>query len=86
MMRIIFCAILIMIISGCTADGRGFCLGDSCDVRNAVLKERALVRVELFRECMNLAALNPRKGDDDVSDLISECGTQSHYMANGLFP
>ena len=85
-MKIGLYVILIMIISGCTADGKGFCLGASCEIRNAVLQKRAEVRVELFRECMNLAALNGRKGDDDVSDLIDECGTQAYYMSNGLFP
>lgn len=47
---------------------------------------RAEKRVELFRECMQLAAAMPRQADDDVSDIVGECGTQSWYMSNVMEP
>lgn len=44
-------------------------------------REKGELRHSLFVECMGLAFKNPRYGDDDVSDIVSECGTQSYYMA-----
>lgn len=41
-------------------------------------------RHEFFVECMKLAAELKRQGDDDVSDAISECGSQSYYQTNYL--
>jgi hypothetical protein len=40
------------------------------------------LRHELFVECMKLAADMKRQGDDDVSDAIEECGSQSYWMSN----
>jgi hypothetical protein len=37
---------------------------------------------ELFKECMSLAAANPRKGDDDVSDIVESCSNYAYYTAN----
>jgi|JI8StandDraft_1071087.scaffolds.fasta_scaffold674262_1 hypothetical protein len=44
--------------------------------------ERAKARIALFRECMELAGKMKRQADDDVSDVVSECSTQSLYMTN----
>lgn len=41
-------------------------------------------RIKLFKECMELAAKNARKGDDDVSDIVSACGSQSWYLSNSI--
>ena len=43
---------------------------------------RGEARVALFKECMELAAKMPRQADDDVSDIVSQCFNQSHYMTN----
>lgn len=42
------------------------------------------LRHKLFVECMELSAKNVRKADDDVGDIVSECSSQSWYMANGI--
>ena len=42
------------------------------------------LRHTLFVECMELAAKMPRKGDDDVSDIVDECSLQSYYMASQM--
>ena len=41
-------------------------------------------RIKLFKECMELAAKNARKGDDDVSDIVSACSSQSWYLAQSI--
>lgn len=43
-------------------------------------KSRGEARIAMFRECMELAAKMPRQFDDDVSDVVQACSTQSHYM------
>ena len=37
---------------------------------------------EIFKECMILASKNPRKGDDDVADIVESCGSYAYYTAN----
>jgi len=31
---------------------------------------------------MELAAKMPRQADDDVADIVSQCGSQSYYLTN----
>jgi len=58
----------VLILTGCTNDaGRERRAGE--------------VRRELFVECMELAAKMPRQSDDDVADIVGECGSQSYYMS-----
>ncbi len=49
----------------------------------AKLEREQVVRRQLFKECMALAAKLERKADDDVADVVNACSTQSHYMAIG---
>lgn len=46
------------------------------------VKKRGEARMDLFKECMILAAKMPRQADDDVSDIVSECSSSSYYMTN----
>lgn len=46
--------------------------------------ETGKLRHQIFTECMELAAKMPRQADDDVSDIVKECGRQSYYMANHM--
>jgi hypothetical protein len=39
-------------------------------------------REAMFVKCMELAAKMPRQADDDVADIVQECGAQSHYLTN----
>lgn len=48
----------------------------------ALDRKRGEARIVLFRECMTLAAQIPRHEDDDVADIVSECGDQAYYMTN----
>lgn len=41
-----------------------------------------IARKSAFIECMKLAAKIPRQSDDDVSDIVAECGSQSYYITN----
>ena len=60
-----------LILAGCTNDaGRERRAGE--------------VRRELFVECMELAAKMPRLSDDDVADIVGECGSQSYYMSYAI--
>lgn len=49
---------------------------------NEAKRIRGEARISLFKECMTLAAMNPRKGDDDVSDIVSACSSHAGYMTN----
>jgi len=69
-MKTILFAVLVLIITGC----------DNTTNR-ALEKEKADNRYRFFNECLELAAKIERKGDDDVSDIISECSSQAYYMA-----
>lgn len=69
-----FLIILVFIISGC---------GLSEEQRQGMNDEGAL-RHELFVECMELSAKITRQGDDDVSDIVSECSSTSYYISNGM--
>lgn len=51
---------------------------------NALEVKRGELRHKIFVECMELAAKNTRKGDDDVSDIVSACSNQGWYMANQM--
>lgn len=37
-------------------------------------------RIEIFKQCMNLAAKMPRQADDDVADVVKQCSQQSYAM------
>lgn len=50
----------------------------------ATKKLQGDARQAAFKECMELAIKMPRQSDDDVSDIISACGTQSYYLTNYL--
>jgi hypothetical protein len=63
------------LLSGCTMPG---------EPSDATKKMRGEARIPLFRECMELAAKMPRQADDDVSDIVQECGSQAYYMTNYL--
>jgi hypothetical protein len=43
---------------------------------------RGEARVKVFRECMELAGRMPRQADDDVADVVQQCGDQSYYLTN----
>lgn len=45
-------------------------------------KARGEARHAAFKECMELAAKIERKADDDVSNIVSECGGQAYYATN----
>jgi hypothetical protein len=44
--------------------------------------EAGKLKHELFKDCMGLAGANPRKGDDDVSDIVESCSNYAYYTAN----
>ena len=71
------CLIMVLfLITGC---------GLSAEQRQEMITTGEL-RHELFVECMRLSAKITRQGDDDVSDIISECDTVSFYMSNSMTP
>jgi hypothetical protein len=74
MMRLIITFMCILLI-GCT---------DAKDA--ATIKIQGDARQVFFKECMDLATKMPRQSDDDVSDIISECGQQSYYLTNYIVP
>ena len=56
-----------------------------CDIKVKEPSEEAEeLRHTYFVQCMELSAKIERKGDDDVSDIISECSTQAFYQTNYL--
>ena len=61
-----------------------FCAGFvGCTDRptNSSKMAAAKLKQELFRECMTLAATNPRQGDDDVSDIIESCDDYAFWTS-----
>jgi len=72
--RILVSIILIALLVSCTHDPE--------DKKSKIAVGEK--RHELFVECMELAAKIERNSDDDVSDIISACGTQSYYIANQM--
>ena len=51
---------------------------------NEIPKARGEARIALFEKCMEAASKIPRQADDDVSDIVSECSSQSYYMTNWI--
>lgn len=70
-MKILAIGFAAIIVSGCTNGNN-----DSQHEARA-----GQIRRELFNECMSLAAKMPRQSDDDVADIVEECGSQSYYMS-----
>ena len=68
MRPLLFAMAAAILVSGCTDDA-------------ARDRRAGEVRRELFKECMELAAKMPRQSDDDVADIVGECGSQSYYMS-----
>ena len=73
--------LIVMLIVGCE-NGQILMSAKDREKIKASKIATATKRHELFVECLELAAKIIRKGDDDVSDIVDECGTQSLYMAN----
>ena len=68
--------VILFLVTGC---------GLSDEQRQEMITTGEL-RHELFVECMRLSAKITRQGDDDVSDIISECGSQAYYMSVVMTP
>lgn len=49
-------------------------------------KKRAEIRYKIFNNCLEMASKIQRQGDDDVSDIVQECGDQADYMTNWDLP
>jgi len=47
-------------------------------------KAKGEARITLFKSCMEAAAGITRQSDDDVSDIVSECSSQSYYMTSWM--
>jgi len=78
-MKITTLLLMVLVLAGC--ENGELVLSD--DARQAVKDGRerySIARSAAFTHCMELAALNTRQGDDDVSDLISACGSQAHSL------
>ena len=43
---------------------------------------RGEARLKVFRECMELSSRMVRQSDDDVAEVVKQCGEQSYYMTN----
>ena len=57
--------VLLVVLSGCSEES---------------IQKRSAARHAAFVQCMELAAKNKRAGDDDVSDIISECSDVSYSL------
>ena len=67
--------IVLLLVSGC-----GY-----SEKQKQKMAERGELRHDLFIECMKLSGKIERQGDDDVSDIISECDNVAYYMANQMY-
>jgi hypothetical protein len=68
--------LILLLIQGCDMK--------SNEEMDVLSKERGELRNQLFKECMELAAKIERKGDDDVSDIVSKCDSVSYYHSNQI--
>lgn len=67
--------VLILALVGCSSPEKD-------KESDATMKRRGDARQAAFVQCMELSAKIERKADDDVSDIVSECGHQSYYNTN----
>ena len=72
MTRTLAIIILAALLGGCHSDS------------SATIEKRGAARIDIFRECMALAAKLPRQSDDAVYKAIDSCGQQSYYMTNHI--
>lgn len=73
--------VLALFLVGCE-NGNLTLTDTSRATEKAKIKKRGEARKKLFVECMKLAAEMPRQADDDVSDIVDACTSQSYYMTN----
>lgn len=69
----VFLSVLLISLTGC-----GDRPVDTKRIESGKLKH------ELFKDCMNLASKNPRKGDDDVSDIVDECDSYAYRTSRQI--
>lgn len=68
-------SLLALALAGCFSD----------PVESDELKmQRAAIRLQVFKDCMELAAKSARQADDDVSDIVSACTTTAWSLSNQL--
>jgi hypothetical protein len=58
----------------------------ACDLGSLTLNEQTkeaqgIARVNLFQQCMEMAAMNARVADDDVADVVKACDQVSYYQS-----
>jgi hypothetical protein len=54
-----------------------------CDYpSDATVRARGEARQAAFVQCMELSAKMPRHSDDNVADVVAECGQQSYFLTN----
>ena len=47
---------------------------------NEVSEKRGQARIDLFKQCMEMAAKIERVDDDDVSDIVYACAAKADHM------
>lgn len=82
-MKILTIIFFLLVAGGCQNEQLVFTDEQREDVKKLVAMKGA-ARTEMFIKCMNLAAEMPRRSDDDVAEVVSECSRQSLYMTNYL--
>ena len=80
-LSLILVIILIILLIGCENGSIVLTKADRQSVKQLEAKV-GIARIDLFVQCMELAAKMPRQADDDVSDIVAECSSVSHYMTN----
>ena len=83
MMRGLLIFALAAALAGCTNEAFTP-TAESAARKLAQDSRRGAAREALFVRCMELAAKMPRQADDDVSDIVDACATQSFYMTNHI--
>ncbi len=80
-MKTLLILALVLAITGCT-NGAFTPTAEAEAAKLAQDSRRGAAREVLFVKCMELAAKMPRQSDDDVADVVQQCGSQSYYMTN----
>jgi len=69
----------------CALSLTGCCVGDEqCAIANDLRVKTGEMRKDIFENCMLMASKIERVGDDDVSDIISECDSVSYYQSTHI--
>jgi len=78
-MKITTLLLLALIMAGCE-NGQLVLSDEARQAEQDKVQKQGAVRRETFIQCMELAAMSGRQGDDDVSDIVESCSSYAKSL------